>query len=74
MVLDENVLAEGRTYCSVYALKPSPSHELLMYTVDTTGNEDYEVLVVDIASGQVLVLSCLGSLSTQLLRLSSLAF
>ena len=44
VVLDENVEAEGLPYFEVGTVKPSPTHQKLVYTVDTKGHEDYQVL------------------------------
>jgi len=51
VVLDENVTASGHDYCDVGTVAPSPSHELLAYTVDTNGYETYRAVFVDLASG-----------------------
>lgn len=43
VVLDENEVAKGLEYCVVEECEPSPSHNLLAYSLDTTGYETYEV-------------------------------
>lgn len=53
-LLDENVLAAGKAYCSVGDLKPSPSHGLLCYTLDGTGDEKYEIKVIRATGGEVV--------------------
>ena len=53
-LLDENVLAVGKAYCSVGDLKPSPSHKLLCYTLDQTGDEKYAIAVVAATGGALL--------------------
>ena len=40
-ILDENQLAIGHEYCDVDSVEPSPSHEILAYTVDFTGNSRF---------------------------------
>ena len=52
--LDENVLAEGRDYCATGSVTESPSHGLVAYAVDFSGDETYELWVKDIASGDVV--------------------
>ena len=52
--LDENKLAEGHDYCSVGQAKVSPNGKLLAYTLDLVGGETYDIIVVDISSGEKL--------------------
>ena len=54
VLLDENVLAEGHDYFSLGDLTMSPDHRLLAYTVDTDGDEEYSLVVNDIATGELL--------------------
>ncbi|MGD8413048.1 MAG: S9 family peptidase [Candidatus Latescibacterota bacterium] len=52
--LDENELAEGHDYCSVGALKVSPNHKLLAFSVDTSGTESFTLYVKDLQTGELL--------------------
>ena len=52
--LDENVLAEGRDYCATGSVTESPSHGLVAYAVDFSGDETYELWVKDMESGTVV--------------------
>ena len=54
ILLDPNQLAEGHSYYEVWAFKPSPSHRLLAYSVDTTGAEIYTIYIKDLDSGRLL--------------------
>jgi oligopeptidase B len=54
ILLDENALAEGRSYFHCGGREVSPDHRLLAYTVDTNGAESYELLVRDLATGTVV--------------------
>ena len=55
VILDENKLAEGRSYTDVQAYVPSPSHQRLAYAVDYSGYETYAIHIVDnIATGREL--------------------
>ena len=54
LLLDENVLGEGKPYCAVGALKPDPSQRLLAYTLDNKGGETYSIFIKDIESGEVV--------------------
>ena len=54
IILDINQLAEGREYCSIDAVETSPSHNLLAYSVDFTGDETCEMYVMDLNSGQTI--------------------
>jgi oligopeptidase B len=54
VLLDENALAAGLDYCSVFAFEPSPDHNLLAYAVDTTGAWVFELYVKDLRTGELL--------------------
>lgn len=54
VTLDVNVLAEGQKYCAVGAVKASPSHELLAYTADFSGNEICQMFIKHIESGEMI--------------------
>lgn len=54
IVLDENVVAEGKAYASVGALAMSPDHKFLAYAVDYTGYETYTVRIKDMDTGREL--------------------
>lgn len=46
VVLDENEVAKGQQYADVGAWEPSPSHQLLAYSVDNSGYETYTIRVI----------------------------
>jgi oligopeptidase B len=52
MLLDENALAEGHSYCRVAVFEPSPDNALLAYAVDTTGALVFDLFVQDLHTGQ----------------------
>jgi oligopeptidase B len=54
LLLDENALAEGASFCHVRVFEPSPDHALLAYSVDTTGAREFDLFVKDLRSGAVL--------------------
>jgi oligopeptidase B len=54
VVLDENALAEGHSYCRVAVFEPSPDNALLAYAVDTTGAWVFDLYILDLRSGQLL--------------------
>jgi oligopeptidase B len=54
ILLDQNLLAQGRDYCEIGAYRPSPDHRLLAYSVDTTGAEIYTIYFKDLRNGRVL--------------------
>jgi len=62
ILLDENELASGEDYFALGDLSVSPDHRVLAYTVDTDGNEEYELTVLDLGSREVLD-SGIGGLS-----------
>lgn len=51
ILLDENALAVGHSYCRVQTFEPSPDHQLLAYSVDTTGSRVFDLYVKDLRSG-----------------------
>jgi oligopeptidase B len=50
VTLDVNQLAEGQKYCATGAVKISPSHRYLAYSVDFTGNEICQLYIKDLLS------------------------
>src|SRR5574341_922481 len=48
ILLDENLLAEGKSFCSVGALIVSPDGEKLAYSVDFEGAEVYTLYIKDL--------------------------
>lgn len=53
VLLDENMIAEGKSQCVVLGVRPSPNHATLAYSADFTGNETYTVNFRHLASGQL---------------------
>jgi oligopeptidase B len=54
VLLDENELAEGRSYFALRALSPSPDGRLLAYSTDDDGSERYALHLRDPADGHEL--------------------
>ena len=54
ILLDENQLAEGKTYCRVLDFEPSPDQTRLAYSVDTTGAWVFDLYVLDMETGERL--------------------
>ncbi len=54
ILLDGNVMAEGRKYFQTGVFHPSPDHKLLAYSVDYTGDEEFTVFVKDLETGALL--------------------
>jgi oligopeptidase B len=54
ILLDGNVLAEGKPYFRMGNFAPSPNHQLLAYSVDFVGDEAYTIRVKDLATGELL--------------------
>jgi oligopeptidase B len=48
IILDENTLAEGYPYFRLGAFAISPDHQLLAYSIDSTGAEKYRLFVLDL--------------------------
>ncbi len=51
ILLDQNILAEGKSFCSVGALTVSPDGSKLAYSLDIEGGEVYTLYVKDLTSG-----------------------
>jgi len=51
ILLDENQLAEGHEYFDLGASTVSPDHAWLAYSIDVTGAEDYELRILELATG-----------------------
>jgi len=54
ILLDANELARGHNYLDVGVYKVSPDHQLLAYSIDTTGAEDFTLYFKDLNTGKVL--------------------
>lgn len=54
VLLDQNELAEGREQLALGAYKISPNHQLLAYSIDTTGGEIFSLFVKDLNTGELL--------------------
>ncbi|RMG20492.1 MAG: S9 family peptidase, partial [Methanobacteriota archaeon] len=54
IILDENVLAEGKKYFRIGVQRISPNHRLLAFSVDTTGGESFTLYVKDLETGELL--------------------
>ena len=53
IILDGNVLAEGKKYMSLGSLKISPNHKMIAYSVDFKGRETYDTYIVDLDTGEI---------------------
>jgi oligopeptidase B len=53
ILLDQNILAEGKSFCSVGALTLSPDGNKLAYSLDIEGGEVYTVYIKDLLSGEL---------------------
>ena len=54
VLLDVNLLAEGRDYTQVSSFENSPDHLLVAYGVDFDGSEQFTIRVLDLESGETL--------------------
>ena len=52
--LDEQALSEGQDYFVIGSWDVSPDNQLLVYTIDTKGDERYTAVVKDITSNEIL--------------------
>ena len=51
ILLDQNDLAEGKSFCSIGALTVSPDGNKLAYSIDIEGREAYTIYIKDLISG-----------------------
>ncbi len=54
VLLDGNAAAEGHEFFTLGAFGVSPDHSRLVYAVDVTGDERFDVTVQDLTTGEVL--------------------
>ncbi|MBN2433341.1 MAG: S9 family peptidase [Acidobacteria bacterium] len=54
VLLDVNQLAEGKNYCSVTGVSPSPDNRLISFGVDTVGRRKYEIRFKNVLTGENL--------------------
>lgn len=54
VLLDENALAEGKNYCRIFRVEPSPDQSLIAYLVDTTGAMVFDLYVQETRSGAMV--------------------
>ncbi|BAZ30767.1 oligopeptidase B [Cylindrospermum sp. NIES-4074] len=53
VLLDENVLANGHDFFELGGLVVSPNHQILAYSVDTVGSEEYQLFFLDLTTHQL---------------------
>ena len=53
ILLDQNQLAEGHEYFAVGVLSVSPNHQILAYSIDTTGAEKYTLYFLNLNTREV---------------------
>lgn len=51
VLMDVNAVAEGKAFCDVSAISPSPSHGLIAFSVDYKGDEVYTIELKENATG-----------------------
>jgi oligopeptidase B len=54
ILLDQNELAEGKSFCSISGFSVSPDGTKLAYLVDFGGSEIYDIRIKDLQSGEYL--------------------
>ncbi len=53
LLLDQNVLAAGHDFLTLGLFDVSPNHQILAYSIDTTGSERYTLYFLNLATGQL---------------------
>jgi oligopeptidase B len=51
ILLDQNLLAEGKSFCSIGALTVSPDEKKLAFSLDVEGGEIYTIYIKDLTTG-----------------------
>eukprot|EP00796_Vickermania_ingenoplastis_P011983 gene11984-8256_t len=51
VLMDVNKIADGKAFCDIHGVYPSPSHQLIAYTSDFVGNEVYAIELLDNKNG-----------------------
>jgi oligopeptidase B len=54
ILLDENILAEGKEYCNIGEFEISPNQQLLAYAADFDGSEKYDIYIKNLETGELL--------------------
>lgn len=54
IILDVNVLAEGQSFFSLGSLEISPDHQMIAYTSDTVGNENFTLYVKSLITRELI--------------------
>ncbi|MEA2030237.1 MAG: S9 family peptidase [candidate division Zixibacteria bacterium] len=54
ILLNLNAMAEGKEFFDLGIFEVSPNHQMLAYSIDTTGNEQYVLFFKNLATGKVL--------------------
>ena len=54
IILDVNILAEGKPYCAVMGSKISPDHNILAYAVDFQGRRICDIYFKDLRTGKLI--------------------
>ncbi|MCB9026048.1 MAG: S9 family peptidase [Bdellovibrionaceae bacterium] len=54
VLLDLNILAEGKEYLDLGELKISPDHKILAYCLDYDGSEKFSIFFKDLVTGELL--------------------
>jgi oligopeptidase B len=53
IVLDQNALAEGTSFCRIGAFRVSPDHQKLAYSIDPDGTEKCVIYIKDLVTGEL---------------------
>ena len=53
ILLDQNALAAGKTFCRIGAFRVSPDHMKLAYSVDPDGSEKCVIYIKDLSTGEL---------------------
>lgn len=54
IILDQNILAEGKDFTSLGSFDVSIDHKYLAYTIDFSGYENYQLFIKDLSNGELI--------------------
>jgi len=54
-LLDENIIADGKTCCDISNFCVTKDHKYMSYGIDLTGNEKYDLKIINIETGKEVV-------------------
>lgn len=61
ILLDVNLVAEGKSFCQIGGLSISPNHRMLIYGVDFVGRRQFDLYLKDLVTGETKPLNIVNT-------------